>query len=136
MFNQKNIGFEPPESDSSNKCDETDIKMRNLDPVANEDEISIFNIEKTVHKARANEGQRLLKSIAAEDKPHVAVICMDLQQTLPTPKLSTGLQYNKRTMWTCNFCIHNVKEKQGTMHVWNETLGKRGSCEVVSCLEK
>lgn len=131
-----NIGFEPPKSDSCNLCDEIAMKLRDLDPVADEEEISATKMRKTIHESHARLGQQILKDISGQqNQPHVAVICIDLQQTLPTPKLATGLQYYKRKMWTYDFCIHNVKERKGTMYVWNETSGKRGSSEVASCLD-
>ncbi len=61
---------------------------------------------------------------------------MDLQQILPTPRLHTGVAYYKRKMWTYNFCIHNIKTGKSTMYVWHETVAKRGSSEVASCLKK
>lgn len=101
-----------------------DIKIRALDPVADEEEIAAVNAEKTVHKTKANEGQRLKDVAGEQNKPHIAVICSDLQQALPTPKFFTGLQYYKHKMWTFNFGVHNIKEKQATMYVWNENEGK------------
>ena len=64
----------------------------------------------------------------------IGALSFDLQQTLPTPKLSTGLQFYKRKLWTYNFCVHDIKTEGATMYLWNETQGKRGSAEIVSCL--
>lgn len=112
LVNEYNIGFEPPQSDSCNFCDEIDLKVQALHTENDEDEIQRLKIAKTVHTRRASAAQKLLKQFGQEaDKPHQAVICMDLQQTMPTPKLATGLQYYKRKMWTFNFGIHDVKKK-------------------------
>ena len=64
----------------------------------------------------------------------VAVIAVGLQQALPTPKLTCNAQYYKRKMWTYNFCLHNIKTGASTMYVWDETIGKRGSCEIASVI--
>ncbi|XP_076035920.1 uncharacterized protein LOC143021926 isoform X2 [Oratosquilla oratoria] len=135
LVNEYNISFEPPKSDSCNVCDEIDLKVASLDSKNEEDEIHRLKVAKLVHMTKANEAQNLLKDFGVEDKPSQAVICMDLQQTMPTPKLTTGLQYYKRKMWTFNFGIHDVKRNQGYMYVWNETIGRHGSCEVASCLD-
>ena len=58
-----------------------------------------------------------------------------LQQTLPTPRLPTTLQYYRRKLWTYNFCIHDIKTGDAVMYVWNETVGKRASVEISSCLQ-
>ena len=69
-----------------------------------------------------------------QDETHAA-ICMDLQQTLVTPRLSTNVAFYKRKIWTYNFGIHNLAtDAAPVMYVWNEAVGMRGSCEVASCL--
>ena len=136
---QFNIGFAPPKTDSCNTCDKLDIEIQACDPRSDDTRLRALVVEKTVHKTKANVAQKILKEFKSDksklNNPATAVICMDLQQTLPTPKLTTGLQYYKRKMWTYNFGVHNVKENQGTMFVWNETQAHRGSCEVASCLD-
>lgn len=67
--------------------------------------------------------------------PDVCSIAIDLQQTLPPPRMSTGIAYYKRKFWTYNLCIHNLKMKRSTMYVWNETVARRGSIEIASCLK-
>ena len=37
-------------------------------------------------------------------------------------------------MWTYDFGIHNLKTAGAHLYVWNETIAKRGSSEVGSCL--
>lgn len=38
-------------------------------------------------------------------------------------------------MWTYNFGVHNLKETTpATLYVWNESIAKRGSSEIGSCL--
>lgn len=130
-----NIGIAPNRVDSCKTCVrlETNIK-------------SELNIEKkkaleeqlSTHKGEANTGLQMLgrrkKGFTFED-PSTMVICFDLQQTLPTPKLEVGVAYYKRKLWTYNFCIHDVKKNESSMYVWDEVTAKRGSLEIVSCLK-
>lgn len=58
----------------------------------------------------------------------------DLQQSLPTPKLSTSVVFYKRQMWTYNFGIHECASEKGYMYVWPECIASRGSQEIASCL--
>ena len=60
----------------------------------------------------------------------------DLQQSLPTPKLSTNVVFYKRQLWTYNFGIHECASEKGYMYVWPECNGSRGSQEIASCLLK
>ena len=69
------------------------------------------------------------------EDPTVGALCFDLQQALPTPKLSTSLQFYKCKLWTYNFCVHDIKTGKATMYLWNETQGKRGSAEIIACVK-
>ena len=64
------------------------------------------------------------------------VICLDLQQALPTPRLSTNKVFYKRKLYTFNFCIHDYKTGRAYMFVWDEITAKRGAAEIASCLYK
>lgn len=133
---QFNIGFEPPKSDTCNYCDKVDIKIKSSQMHDSENVAEIENLkqEKELHLTRAKAAQSLLKGLRSNADDSFLVIAFDLQQALPTPKLTTGIQYYKRKLWTYNFCIHNVKTGSSTMYLWDESTGRRGSCEIASCL--
>ena len=63
-------------------------------------------------------------------------VAMDLQQTLPCPRISTGVAYYLRKLWVYNFCVYDLQKSLGNMFVWDETDGARGSDEIASCLLK
>jgi hypothetical protein len=130
-----NIGFEPPRSDTCNFCDRTNIKISNLKIQNNEIElINKLEAEKKFHLLQAKTVQSFLKSFKNSDCERTLVIAFDLQQTLPTPKLCSNIQFYKRKLWTYNFGIHNIKTGNAHMYIWDEQTAKRGSNEIVSCL--
>ena len=58
----------------------------------------------------------------------------DLEQALPTPKLTTNIVFYKRQMWTYNLGVHDCSNGKGYMYMWPETTASRGSQEIGSCL--
>ncbi|XP_030755399.1 uncharacterized protein LOC115881846 [Sitophilus oryzae] len=64
------------------------------------------------------------------------LLTMDLQQTIPLPKLSTSKAFYLRQMWFYNFGIHCVTPdgQKPFFFNWTEDVANRGSLEVASCL--
>ena len=48
--------------------------------------------------------------------------------------LPVGEIFYARQLWLYNFGIHNAANNKGTMYCWDESVAKRGSNEVASCL--
>lgn len=59
---------------------------------------------------------------------------LDLQKTLPTPFLATGVAYYKRQLQVSNLGIHDEVSNVGHMHIWGEHIASREAYEVFSCL--
>ena len=91
--------------------------------------------EYNYHTTEAKQAQELMKYYKNDRNPDLRAICIDLQQSLPTPRLSSNIAYYKRKLWTYNLCIHSLKEGKSYMYVWDETTAKRGSIEIASCLK-
>ena len=64
----------------------------------------------------------------------VCAACFDLEQILLTPKSFESSLYYKRRLSTYNFTIYDLGKKDGFCYTWNETVAKRGSSEVASCI--
>lgn len=97
------------------------------------------SIENTLsdHKKKAELAFDLLHHFSSYSCQHpreIFSICFDLQQALPTPKLSCGPAFYKRKLWTYNLCIHDNGNNKSFMYVWPETIAGRGSNEIASCL--
>lgn len=62
------------------------------------------------------------------------MLTFDLEKSLPTPVLTTGVVYYKRQLWTYNQGIHDCSTGKACMHMWYESTASRGSHEVGSCV--
>nr|CAI5845771.1 unnamed protein product [Callosobruchus analis] len=58
----------------------------------------------------------------------------DLEQVLPTPKSNVGITFYKLKLSTYNFTIFNLASSEGYCYMWYESIAKRGSSEIGSCL--
>lgn len=64
------------------------------------------------------------------------MLTFDLEQSLPTPVLTTNVVYYKHQLWKYNLGIHDCATEQAFMHMWHEGVASRGSAEVGSCILK
>ena len=89
-----------------------------------------------LHKRKAERAYQELREDTAQAKMNtdLDVLCFDLQQTLPTPLLTTNVVFYKRQRWVYNLGVHDCGKDKGVMCMWDETLASRGSQEIGSCL--
>ena len=128
-----NIGFKLPQIDTCKVCDQLQIQIN----AASDSQKPELESRLAEHKKKAESAFTLLHQFSkhsSENPNDVHVICFDLQQALPTPKLSTGPAFYKRKLWTYNLCVHNSGSNKATMFVWPETIAGRGANEIASCL--
>ena len=130
-----NIGFKLPQTDTCKVCDKYSV---DLQAAAAEDRANLQQLWNE-HKQQASAAFDMLSNDTKQAKespvngaPHV--ICFDLQQALPTPKLSSGPAFYKRKLWTYNFCIHDTCSNTASMFLWPESTAGRGSNEIASCI--
>ena len=134
-----NISFKGPKSDTCATCDELNIKINEAKRSKQVEDLQKITLDKELHLRKADAAFNCLKSAKAEaqQNQNVHVITFDLQQALPTPKLTTGLCFYKKKLWCYNISIHCCNEpEQGYFFMWNESVAKRGSDEITSCLFK
>lgn len=132
--NEYNIAFAAPVVDSCNICDKLNSRITNSKQLGAPPEVvEAIDRDLKAHVDLAETGRKLLDDFN-DDNEDIMALCFDLQQTLPTPKLSTNVAYYKRKLWTYNFCIHNLQTRRSSMYIWDEVTAKRGSSEIMSCL--
>ena len=139
IFNtQFNLHFHTPHTDTCQKCDSLNAEIKSTG--ISEDRKHAASIELELHQRKAeaakqNKNYDVLKAKASVDKTST-VLVFDLQKTLPTPALTTGVAYYKRQLWTYNLGIHDEVANTGYMYVWSENIASRGPQEIASCLIK
>lgn len=89
-----------------------------------------------MHLAKADLAYKFPKQLIHDTNNTTMILCMDLQQALPTPKVTAGISFYKRKMWTFNFNIHDYKSGKGHLFIWDEVTAKRGAIEICSCIKK
>ena len=78
---------------------------------------------------------RTCTALAKEDAT-VACLSFDFKQNLPLPHIPTSDIFYLRQLWVYVFGLHNCGTNDASMYVWPESVARRGSNEVVSCLHQ
>ncbi|CAG9787842.1 unnamed protein product [Diatraea saccharalis] len=123
-----NIDFNKPKKDQCTRCD--------IFKNASETEKTNLKYKKTLHIANKHV-VRALKDFdkrRAEQSDTVVAACYDLQKVLNTPQSEVSLFYYKRKLATYNFTIFDMGKRKGYCYVWDETIGRKGSNEISSCV--
>lgn len=130
-----NLRFGVPRSDTCKTCDKLYIKRIAAET---DEERKQIEIESELHHRKSEKAYATLKlnEDAAKVNSNLVVLAVDLQQVVFTPNLTHSDIYYQRQYSNYNFCIHNLGTSQVTMNVWHETLAKRGSTEIASCILK
>lgn len=71
------------------------------------------------------------KTRAQHDDKHAAAV-FDLQQNMYLPKSNRGKLFYKRRLACYNFTIYNLANHAGSCYLSNETVIRRGACEVLT----
>lgn len=122
-------------SDTCKTCDSLNIQIGSEGDTSTKQQLQ-FDLQ--LHQCKAERAYHQLKEDAALSRSSSTVdtITSDLQQSLPTPKLSTSIVFYKRQLWTYNFGIHDCSKDKGFMFMWPESVASRGSHEIGSCILK
>ena len=126
------ISLHRPKTDTCKTCDSINAHITaEEDPTAKQR----LQLELKLHHCKAEPAYQQMKEDTAlcRSLQEVDMITFDLEQSLPTPKLSTNLVFYKRQMWTYNLGIHDCSNEMGYMCMWPECVASRGSQEISSC---
>ena len=124
-----------PKSDTCKECDTFKVQTD-----AEQDKATVTQLkgEWELHLCKAECAYQQLKEDTALSKcdPNVMLVTFDLQQSLPTPVLTTNVVFYKRQLWTYNLGVHDCGSTKGYMYVWHEGTASRGPNEIGSCILK
>ncbi|XP_041474507.1 uncharacterized protein LOC121423251 isoform X2 [Lytechinus variegatus] len=131
VFNQEfNLGFHVPTKDACKTCTSFANKLP-ADQLAQQEaqEMHLLNKQNS-RREKENDKQR------ASIDPSFSSFSFDLQQVLSCPAASASVLYYKRKLSSYNFTVYDQYDHEGKCFIWNELNGKRGSCEIGTCLLK
>ena len=130
VFNSKfNIGFHQPSKDRCPTCDKFEKLVKSGVQISAEKQVVFDSHLRRKEQARAS---KLTDKNDHDDSS--AVFTMDLQEVINLPKLSVGPAYYLRKLHLYNFTMYNVKSREATNFMWNESEAGRGANEISSAL--
>ena len=65
----------------------------------------------------------------------VLTLTFDFHQNLPLFHIPIGELFYMQQLWLYVFGVHSCSDNRVRMYCWLETLAKKGSDEVISCLQ-
>jgi len=95
-----------------------------------------IEVQREIHLRKAEKIRAKLNSSKETTSSSDLCFTFDLQKTLITPSISTGVAYYKRQLATYNLGNHNLANNDATMFMWHEGLASRGASEIGSCIWK
>lgn len=131
VFNQDfNLSFHHPKKDQCLKCEAYKLKLKD----GKIDSDSKIQYDKHLeNKDLAREEKKKDSEKAKSDKSYCTA-SFDLQSVLITPCSLVSTMYYKRKLSSYNLTIYSHGTQNGVCFVWDETQGRRGSCEIATCL--
>ena len=134
-----NIVPRPPKKDLCDLCESLKIKIqrgkkegKDVTAIQNTRDMHNSQAERVKDKLKDAEKSCGEEGLASDTR----TICVDIQKTLLVPKLNVSSAYYKTKMSLYNLCIYDLNLKQANCFLWDETMAKKGSEEVCSCILK
>ena len=123
-----NIGFHTPKKDQCAFCS----RFQNLnitERIALKDAHDQHLERKVLARKLKDEAKNL------SDKTNgIKTLNFDLQKVLVTPKSQESPFYYSRKLATYNLSVYDFSEHTAVCHMWDETVGGRGSCDIASAI--
>ena len=124
VMRELKLKFHRPKKDKCGIC-ETFRK-------SNEVERDQIKVKYNMHRQEISKVRQIKsesKTRAQHDDKHAAAV-FDLQQNMYLPKSNRGELFYKRRLACYNFTIYNLANHAGSCYLSNETVTRRGACEV------
>lgn len=118
FVNEFNLSFRQPRSDTCSTCDSGKASNEHVE-----------NYREAFDAMKADRD-------LARTSENVVYITIDLQQTMPLPRLTTSKAFYLRQLWFYNFGVHIItKDVDKTVFcTWTENQSSKGSTEIFSSL--
>lgn len=126
MLKSLNISFHNPKKDQCQLC-ENYRKGDTEKKIELEEKFQKHNMEKETVRRKKEEAKK-------DENQYNRAVVFDLQQVIHLPITDDNQIFYKRRLATYNFTIYELKEKNCHCFLWHEGQGKRGSCEISSCV--
>lgn len=87
------------------------------------------------HEAKIEYARQGFQSCVRSAKKRItAVLSIELQRALEMPYLSDIESFDWHQLWFSNLCITDEVRGKTYMYTWDESIARRGSEEIISCL--
>jgi hypothetical protein len=125
-----NFSFHVPKKDQCQTC-VTYWQAEERDEVT---EIMKTEFEEHQKRKTLARGEKDLDKSFAKKKHTYHAATFDLEAVLPVPCSLVSQVYYKRKLSCYNLSVYSLADGKTTCFMWNESEGKRGSCEIATCL--
>ncbi|KAL0860043.1 hypothetical protein ABMA27_010358 [Loxostege sticticalis] len=123
-FREYNFAFHIPKKDKCTICTKNE---NNPDKTTNK-QLQEHLVEKEATYKRFHIHRHL------KPDPTLIVASFDLQKVLATPHGESMMLYYSRKYAVYNFTVYGCRTQNGYCYTWGEADGRRGSCEIATCL--
>lgn len=133
VFNEEfNLSFGYPKSDTCGVCEQFKVELQS-------DESQVISSVRKRHEEHLRSAEKFYSELRldtemAKMNKHVSTVTFDFQQNLPLPHLPVGDLFYMHQLWLYVFGVHSCGDNEVSMFCWPESIAKRGSDEVISCL--
>lgn len=133
-FKKFNLKFKKPALDTCGTCDSLKMATKSTNEgvrIEAEDKLRAHHEEADLAYKKKQDDKEISKI-----RNDIRVFTFDLQQVLPTPLLTCGTVFYKRQFSVYNLTVHDCKTGKSRHYMWHESMARRGSVEIASCLYK
>lgn len=131
IFNTEyNLDFHKPKKDLCVMC-ATYMEEKRTGELTAQKEMEYQEHIKRKIEAREEKAKDKELSKQSDD---VHCVTFDLEAVLATPCSNVSQVHYKRKLAVYNLTVYSLGDKEATCYIWDETEGRKGSCEIGTCL--